>query len=188
MNATANPSLMQQLIPLAIGMAVLGVVVLRNSRGRRLRLEWMWVLPLLITLLTVGVLWRGLSTGMHVGPVSALAWAASLAAGCAIGWWRGSLMTITVDPETETLTSRASLVGLLLIGGVFLSRYALRIWLDAHPGTLGMSAYIISDAFLLFAAGLIVTQRLEMWLRARKQLAEMRAGRTGGVGGGVASV
>lgn len=173
---TGNAALFQQIMPMVIGVAVLGLVLLRNRRGRRLRLEWMWVMPLIITLICGGVLWRGLSTGMEVGPVAGLAFAASLIAGGAVGWWRGSLMTITIDPATESLTSQASPIGLLLIAGVFLARYALRLWLDANPGVLGVSGYIISDAFLLFAAGLVVTQRVEMWLRARRQLAIARAG------------
>lgn len=169
-------SMLQQLLPMVVGMGVLALVLWRRSRARQLRLGWMWVIPLLITLLCVGAIWRGLATGMQVGSIAATGWLVSLAAGCLIGWWRGSLMRISVDPETESLTSQASPIGLLLIVGVFLGRYALRLWLDANPGALGVSAYIIADGFLLFAAGLVVTQRIEMWLRARRQLAIARAG------------
>ena len=187
--AGGNAALIQQVLPMVIGVAVLGLVMLRNRRGRRLRLEFMWVAPLLIAIACGLALWRDMATGVSYGPVTIVGLVAATAAGSAVGWWRGSLMRITVDPATEALTSQASPIGLILIGGVFILRFALRAWVQANPEALPISAAAFGDGFLLFAAGLVVTQRVEMWLRARRQLAIARAGgpASSGVGEGGAN-
>jgi hypothetical protein len=103
--------------------------------------------------------------------------AAAIAAGAAIGWQRGRLTHITVDPATHGLTSKASPIGLMLI----LALFALKFGLRSVPilQDLPVSAAVLTDASLLFAIGLMVTQRFEMWQRATRLLADARAAKVG---------
>jgi hypothetical protein len=160
-------SLSTYLLPIIL----LGVVILRGARARALRVEQMWVMP---TLILAGAA-ASFSQQAPPGPTLLAAEIAALAAGAALGWWRGRFTVITVDPQTHALTSKASPVGLVLVAAVVLIRFALRDYAVTHASSLHVSIAAITDVFLLLAAGLVCAQRLEMWLRARRLLAEARA-------------
>jgi hypothetical protein len=99
------------------------------------------------------------------------------------GWYRGRLTVITIDPETHDLTSRTSPVGVVLIAVLFAARYGIRLAFPGagigQPGSLQDQAGAITDALTLFAIAALVVQRLEMWLRCRKLLAEAQAAKAG---------
>lgn len=159
----------EQLIPLIVVAAVVPLVLLRNRRPRTLRVEWMWVLPLIIVALIGFGLW-GMSRvgqGAPADPVSLLILAAGLALGAAAGWWRGKMVVIHKEPD-GTLKAQASPIGLILIVGLMVTRQALRPWLEQHAADWHISPFAIIEAFMLFAAGMVVAQRVEMWIRARK--------------------
>jgi hypothetical protein len=164
------------LIPYLVPLLVVLLILRRALRPRRLRVEYLWVLPTLLLLVTLaGVIAR------PPGPVIAAVMAAALAVGAVAGWWRGRLTTITVDPETHALTSQPSRLGVILIAALFAARYGLRIYL-VQSGQVGRSGFgqhaaAATDGLLLLSVGLVCTQRLEMWLRARRLLAEARAQR-----------
>lgn len=155
------------LIPLMIG----ALVILRNSRARRLRVERLWIMPTVLLALTA--LTFAVQPLPRMGVVGFEA--AALAVGVALGWWRGRLTHITVDQESHDLTSKASPVGMLLILGIFALRYALRSYGANAAGVLHVSVLEITDALMLLAVGIVCTQRLEMALRANRLLAEVRA-------------
>ena len=95
----------------------------------------------------------------------------ALVAGCALGWQRGRFMRIKVDPETHDLTSRASPLGVVFILVLLAARMGLRGGLATSSPMAGLPALAVADALILFAVGMMVTQGLEMWLRARRLLA-----------------
>jgi hypothetical protein len=150
----------------------IALAILRNARSRRLRVERMWIAPALILFATV----MAFTAQKPPGVWSILAYAIALAAGVALGWWRGRLTHIAVDPETHVLTSRTSPLGMLLILGVFAVRFALRNVASANASVLHVTTTQITDALLLLAVGLVCTNRLEMALRATRLLKEARAG------------
>ena len=100
---------------------------------------------------------------------------AALALGALAGWWRGRLTRIVVDPRTHALTSKTSAVGMLLILGLYVVRYGLRSMGAQGAGALHVSAIQVTDALMLLAVGLVCAQRLEIYLRASRLLAEARA-------------
>lgn len=158
----------EQIIPLAVIPVVLVIVLLRNRRPRVLRPRWMWVMPLLILL--------GISAGLYFtphepfGPAAWAAFAAALAIGALAGWWRGK--TITIQKAADgTLMAQASPFGLLLIVGLLLGRTAIRSVMESQAASWHVDAAAITDAFMLFAVGLVVAQRLEVFIRARAILA-----------------
>jgi hypothetical protein len=167
------------LAPYLITIVLLVFVVVRNMSTRKLRVERMWIIPLVLVLATVETF---LSTPLPAPIGLAVAeMAPALAIGCIAGWYRGRLTHITVDPETHELTSRTSPIGVMLVAALFFIRYVLRAEFAYTPdargfhsahGILQSQAGIITDALMLFAVGMVVVQRLEMWLRCQKLLAE----------------
>src|SRR5689334_21935295 len=113
---------MQQLPPNAQGMtliiplAVIALVIFRSARTRRLRVERLWISPLLVALMIgLALAQEGAPT-----PVGLAIEIGGVALGAAIGWWRSSFTHIEIDQETHELTRRASPIGLVIILGVFL--------------------------------------------------------------------
>jgi hypothetical protein len=155
-----------------IPLVAIALVILRNARARRLRIETLWIMPVVILAL-VGLSFsqQGLPSPLMLGIDIA-----ALAIGALLGWWRARFTHITVDPATHQLTSRASPVGMLVILGVFALRYAVRMYAAQSASSLGVSAVAVADALLVISVGLVCAQRLEIALRASRLLAEARAG------------
>ena len=145
------------------------------SRERALKIERMWITPLL--LLIVAFL------ALSQAPLSGLGWLWLIPAfliGGAIGFWRGRFTRVSVDPESHALTSQTSQAGMYLVVGLMALRICLRSYLSAEAGTLHWNAALITDCFLMVAIGLVAVQRLEIWVRARRLLKEARAAKAAG--------
>lgn len=161
-----NGSLAVYLIPLAI----IALVILRNSRVRQLRIERLWVGPALIFAVTV----LSLVQQPPSGPLAIGLDAAALVLGAVLGWHRGRFTRITVDPQTHALTSQTSPVGMLFILAIFTLRAGVRVYAVENAGALHLPVSDLTDAFLLLAVGVVCAQRLEMALRANRLLREAR--------------
>jgi hypothetical protein len=163
-------------VPLLIALGFIAIALLRNARARRLRVERLWIAPLLILLAAVMALGFGQQHAPR--PLMIGVYVLAAAAGAAMGWWRGRFTQITVDPQTHELTSRASPIGMVLILAIFAIRMGLRTLFAQNASALHVSVIEIGDAFLLLAVGLVCAQRLEIALRATRLLNEARAART----------
>jgi len=158
-------------LPYILPVAILALVMVRGARPRTLVIERLWISPALImTMASMLIFAQGAMSvsGLVLQVVAVLV-------GVALGWWRGSLTHLTIDPQTHTLTSKVSPVGLLLLGAIFVARLGLRSLAMSHPALFHASVAELTDALLLLAVGLICAQRLEVWLRARQMLADARA-------------
>jgi hypothetical protein len=143
------------------------VLVLRNSRPRPLKLERLWLRPLL-SLVMVGAFFSEFPPRLEASIVAGILLGA--VAGVAIGWQRGRFMHIEVDPVTHNVTGRMSQIGVIFVLAIFLGRYLLR-------GVLtGPAAAAVTDGLVTLSAGMMVTQQVEVGLRARRLLAQARAG------------
>lgn len=163
----------EQLIPLIVIAVVLPLVLLRNRRPRTLRPKWMWVVPVLIVVLIGFGLWGMTFADPAHTPFRALDWAilaAGLALGVAAGWQRGRMVMIHQEPD-GTLKAQASPLGLILIVALLLGRQGLRAVLEPHAAEWGLNVLAVQDAFMLLAVGLVVAQRVEMYIRARRIMA-----------------
>lgn len=167
MSAQPTAAYMSYVVP-AI---VIGLVILLRfrsmGRARRLRLETLWIVPVLFAGITSLVLYQM--------PPAGLQWlymGLALIVGAAIGWRRGALMQIHVDPETHALNQTASPLAMLLLVGLMVVRKALQF----EAGSLGFNALFVTDLLMVFALGLITATRLEMFLRARRLLKAALAG------------
>lgn len=92
--------------------------------------------------------------------------AVALALGGVLGWRRGALMRITIDPETHELNQQASPAAMLFILVLIIIRQGLRM----EASTMGFNVAFITDLLVVFALGLFSATRLEMFLRARRML------------------
>lgn len=166
-SAPPNAPIAVYLIPLAI----VALLILRNARVRQLRVERLWVGPVLILALTVMSLFQQPPSG----PLAIGLDAVALALGGFLGWHRGRFTRITVDPQTHVLTSQTSPIGMLLILAIFVLRAGVRIYAVQNAGALHLPVSDLTDAFLLLAVGVVSAQRLEMALRATRLLREARS-------------
>jgi hypothetical protein len=162
-----NAPAWSNLIPLI----AVALVILRNARARRLRIEAMWIAPVII----IALIALALSAEGMPPPLGLALDAAGLAVGAGLGWWRARFTHITVDPVTHELTSRASPIGMMVILAVFAVRYGVRYLAQQNGTTLGVWAVAIPDALLVMSVGLVCAGRIEIFLRATRLLNEARA-------------
>ena len=164
----------EQLIPLAFIPVVLILVLLRNRRKRVLKPQFLWVMPAIVApLIGLGVWGSAYAPGAVRAPFGPDAWAVlalGAALGAAAGWWRGKTVTIEKEPD-GSLKAQASPLGLLLVVALFAFRGVLRPLVEAQAAQWRLNALAVTDAFLVFALALIVAQRVEMYIRARRVLA-----------------
>lgn len=170
-----DPAHPQQWIGYVISAVVLAFVlalrVRRMNRLRPLKLERLWILPALYLVLASVMLFEFPPTGAQ--------WvlcAAALAIGVALGWQRGRMMRIEIDPDSHALNQRASPGAILFIVLIIAIRAGARGLIGAG-GPLHISAFALTDMLIVMALGLFTAQRIEMFLRARRLLDEARSGR-----------
>jgi hypothetical protein len=154
-----------------IPLIVIGFVILRNSRERKVRVERLWISPLIIMLMAI----LAFSQNPPPGPIGVVLDIVAVGLGALLGWWRGRASTFTVDPTTHVVSSKVSPFGMLLILGIFGLRYLLRGAVSGEASILHLTAAEATDGFLLLAVGVVSAQRLEWWIRARRMIAEARA-------------
>ena len=167
----------QRMISYAIGGAVLALVLFfrmrRLTQERRLKLELMWIMP--------AVMFAAMIALFFQFPPHGLDWlwlGATFAVGAVIGWWRGKLVPIAIDPETHRLNTKPSPAALLFLLGLFVARFALRAYLESNASSLHISIGLLTDGFVVLAVGLFAVSRAEMALRAWGLLKAARAART----------
>ncbi|HEU4696841.1 MAG TPA: hypothetical protein VFR92_07750 [Sphingomicrobium sp.] len=155
------------LLPFVIIAVVLALRFRSMSRERPLKVETLWVVPV-VYLLLVGSMLLAL-------PPAPTGWglvAGGIVLGAVVGWHRGKMIRIERNAETGKLSQRASPVAMLLLGALVVLKLGARaIFGDsaaAHPSS---GAMLLTDAFIGFALGLLSATRLELYLRARRILA-----------------
>lgn len=151
---------------LVVGL-VAAIVIFRNLKPRRLRLELLWIRPVIIMVIATAFL--VLMPFPHQAYAIPVLIAAALVGG-GLGFVRGRMVRVTVDPETHTAMSQASPLGvafILLIVGV---RYYLNSTIGVRSGHLDATAMLLTDALLLFGAGVVGVTGLEVWMRATRMV------------------
>jgi hypothetical protein len=163
-----------QTVSFLITAVVVGLVLLlricRMRRARPLRLETLWIVPAVLGFALALATWEYL-------PPTAVGWlglVAAAAIGGAIGWYRGTLMRIGIDPTTHALNQQSSPAAFLFVVLLIVARQGLRY----EAAALGINVLLVTGLLLAFVFGLVSATRAEMHLRARRLLADARAGHT----------
>ena len=152
-------------IPLIVIAVVMAIRWKRMSRVRPLKLERLWILPAFYAVV-IGFTFSRF-------PPQGWGWLfclVALALGGALGWQRGKLMRITLDPATHTLGQTSSPAALLFIVLLIVARSGAKGAMS-YAGPVGLDPMAITDVLMALALGLFTAQRLEMYLRGRRMLA-----------------
>lgn len=168
-----DPAHPQQWVGYVFAIAVVAFVLAlrarRLARPRPLKVERLWMVPAMLGVLAAVVLAEFRPVG-----VQWLMCAAALAIGGLLGWQRGRMMRIEVDPDTHALNQRASPAAIVFLVVIIAVRAATRGMATQGAGPLHLNALVVTDLLVVMAFGLLSAQRAEMYLRAKRLLAAAR--------------
>jgi len=173
-SGTAQPQLLSYVIGGGILLLVMALRFRSVGRHRRLRLERLWIAPALIAAIVVLTF-----VGAPPSPLTLAICLVALLIGGALGWQRGRMMEIHVDPETHELNQVTSAAAMLFLLAIIAMRFGSRALIEADVLPVHLDPRAVTDVLLSFALGLLGTSRLEMFLRARRMLAAARSGARG---------
>lgn len=160
--------IVRYIVPVAIFIVIFGLRARRMSQMRPLKLGQLWIVPA-IYLVLVGA-------AFVATPPSLTGWAVAFAAlvvGAALGWQRGRMMAIHVDPETHALSQKGSPLAILFL----LAIIGVKLAVQGEGRSLGFDVALVTDAALALALGMFTMTRVEMYLRAKRLLEEAGATR-----------
>lgn len=158
------------IITYAITAVVIVVVLMLRLRGmnrvRPLKIDRLWIVP---------AIYAAIATIVFVEfPPTPVGWALCLGAlliGAGLGWQRGRMMRLSVDPATQSINQSASPAAILFIIVLIGVRFGVRSLAGAGDiGGIHLTAMLLTDLLVAMALGLLSVQRLEMYLRARRLL------------------
>jgi hypothetical protein len=168
------------IVAIAVSAVVVGLVLLlrvrRMTARRPLNPATLWIVPAIfvgIAVLTIGEF-----------PPRGMDWvwmAISLLLGAALGWQRGRLMKIWIEPESGTLMSQGSGWAIVFLVALIAFRSLLRTGLAMEADSWAISPALINNVFVVFAVGLFGTTRAEMALRAARLKKAHAAGGSGAI-------
>jgi membrane protein CcdC involved in cytochrome C biogenesis len=153
-------------ITIGVIVVIMALRMRRMGQMRPLKLETLWIVPAMYAAVAALMFFS-------LPPVGwvALASLAGLAIGAAVGWQRGKMMHINVDPETHALNQKASPAAMFFLIALIVIRAGARSVLGAESN---VSPAMLTDPLIAFALGMFTLQRVEMYLRARRLLDEAR--------------
>src|SRR5690242_10210773 len=164
----------QSWITYAITIGIIVVIMALRMRGmskmRPLKLGSLWIVPVAYLVVAALMFVQLPPTGWV-----AIASVVGLAIGAAVGWQRGKMMHIHVDPETHALNQKASPAAMFFLIALIVIRSGARSLLGQ---TAGVSPAMLTDPLIAFALGMFTLTRLEMYLRAKRLLEEVRGCRS----------
>lgn len=154
---------------ITIGIVVVIMALRMRSMGRMrpLKLNSLWIVPAIYAAVAALMFYQLPPTG-----TVAIASAAALAIGAAVGWQRGKMMHIHVDPETHALNQKASPAAMIFLIALIIVRSGARSILGQESN---ISPAMLTDPLIAFALGMFTVTRLEMYLRAKRLLEEARS-------------
>ncbi len=165
MHQAGPPAWINYVIPVVIAL-VLYLRLRGMRRVRRLRLETLWIVPAIYLLVFAFTTWE-------LPPPNPIGWlelALAIAAGAAIGWWRGRLLRVTIDPETHQLNQQSSPAALLFIVLLIVARQGLRY----EGAAMGMNVLKVTGLVVALGLGIFAASRAEIYIRARRLLVAHR--------------
>jgi membrane protein CcdC involved in cytochrome C biogenesis len=168
MQVQAHPAQgwIQYAIPIAIFAVVIALRMRRMGQMRPLKLETLWVVPSMYLVVASLMFWQFPPFGWI-----AIACVSAMLIGAALGWQRGKMMHIHVDPETHALNQKASPAAVFFLIALIAVRSGARTFLGQAGA---VSPAMLTDPLIAFALGMFTMTRVEMYLRAKRLLEEVR--------------
>jgi hypothetical protein len=169
-NSGAHPNPVVSYVITAVVIVIVLALRLRGmNRDRPLKIDRLWIVPAIYAVIVTMILVEFPPT-----PIGWVLCGVSLAVGAALGWQRGRMMRISVDPATQSLNQRASPAAILFIVVLIVVRMGARNLAQVSGSPFHLNALMLTDMLVSMALGLLAVQRLEMFLRARRLLDEAR--------------
>lgn len=162
-----QPSWISYAITFGIIVIVMALRFRRMAKMRSLNLGTLWIVPALYFIIAALMFAQLPPTG-----AVAIASTAGLLIGAGVGWARGKMMQIHVDPETHALNQKASPAAMFVLIALVAVRAGARGILGQESS---VSPAMLTDPLIAFALGMFTLTRLEMYLRAKRLLEEARA-------------
>ena len=160
----------QTWVSYAITIGIIVIVMALRLRGmsktRPLKLGSLWIVPALYLAVAAMMFAQLPPTG-----AVAIASVVGLVIGAAVGWQRGKMMHIHVDPETQALNQKASPAAMFFLIALIIVRAGARSVLGQDSN---VSPAMLTDPLIAFALGMFTVTRIEMYLRAKRLLEEAR--------------
>ena len=153
-------------VTICIIIVMMALRLRKAGRMRPVKLGCLWIVPVLYLAVAAMMFVQLPPTGWV-----AIASCIGLLIGAAVGWQRGKMMHIHVDPETHALNQKASPAAMLFLVVLIVVRMLARGVIGAEGG---LSPAMLTDPLIAFALGMFTLQRVEMYLRARRLLEEAR--------------
>ena len=153
-------------VTIGIIIVMMALRLRKAGRMRPLKLGSLWIVPVLYLAVAAMMFVQLPPTGWV-----AIASCIGLLIGAAVGWQRGKMLHIHVDPETHALNQKASPAAMLFLVVLIVVRMLARGVIGAEGG---LSPAMLTDPLIAFALGMFTLQRVEMYLRARRLLEEAR--------------
>ena len=153
-------------VTIGIVVIVMALRLRRAGQMRPLKLGSLWVVPVLYLAVAAIMFAQLPPTGWVT-----IACGVALLIGAAVGWQRGKMMHIHVDPESHALNQKASPAAMLFLVALIVVRMLARGMMGAEGA---VSPAMLTDPLIAFALGMFTLQRVEMYLRARRLLDEAR--------------
>jgi len=153
-------------VTICIIIVMMALRLRKAGRMRPLKLGSLWIVPVLYLAVAAMMFVQLPPTGWV-----AIASCIGLLIGAAVGWQRGKMMHIDVDPKTHALNQKASPAAMLFLVVLIVVRMLARGVIGAEGG---LSPAMLTDPLIAFALGMFTLQRVEMYLRARRLLEEAR--------------
>lgn len=166
----SDPAFWHQYGSYLVPILVVLFIARRSFKAQRVKTTGGWVRPGLFLVLTLFVLAQGpFPSLLAIG-----GFVAAAAAGAGLGYMRAAHQTLTLDPTTGEITSKATPLGSIIFTALFLARYVLQMMTNARdvPHALGLQR--ASEAGLIFATVMMGASRLELWRRTQPLIAEHR--------------
>jgi len=152
-------------ITIGIILVVLALRMRRMGKMRPLKLETLWIVPAVYLVVAILLYIQLPPTGSV-----AIACLVALLVGAAVGWKRGTMMHIHVDPETHALNQKASPAAMIFL----IALIAVRMLGRGLLNSAGVSPAMLTDPLIAFALGMFTLTRVEMYLRAKRLIEEAR--------------
>ncbi|MBV9331743.1 MAG: DUF1453 family protein [Alphaproteobacteria bacterium] len=162
-------------------LVVVLIVARRAGRSQKVRVDRMWITPLL-TLVAVG---SALAREPMPGVIAIGLFILALAAGGVAGYFRALHQQLSIDPDTGQVSSKATPIGTILVVTFLILRFGMDYaltgrfgtprWSFARPTQHSLDIFRLADAALLFTTAMMLAQRIETFRRAHLLLRGRRA-------------
>jgi hypothetical protein len=167
-----EPNPLTYIIPLILLLPLLYLRLRRMLKPQALKLSRLWIRPAILIVLAAFVLLAPVPGAQKLTAMD-MAWLALAALlGAIAGWQWGRTTQLHLHPENGTLMQTGSAAGLMVFVVLVLVRLGLRTGLGLEARAWHINALLITDASIVFSAVLFAVRGLEIYLRARKTMAQ----------------